>query len=621
MFKLFENLVDPFAPDDGTTPPATLWAYLKTQLAPFGKWMPWMALTGVLVAVAETGLIFYSGRVIDLMNTSGAGKFWSANGVELLIAAALILFLRPLVITLNHLFLEQTLAGNLQDQVRFRAHRHLLRQSVSFFQNDFAGRLTNRVMQLGGAVEDSAYMSFEGIFYAATYVTSATVILAGLDARLALPLLGWLAIYITYTRWVARRVARASEKLSDARSLVTARVVDAYSNIETVKLFAATTEEEAWVRSAMRRHRLRFQRFLRLMTELSFGLNLINGVLILGVLGMAVWLWSDGRVSVGQVAAASALVLRLNGMSGWIMWVTVRLFEHAGVIREGLRSVAVTPEFTDAPGAPALVIGKGAIRFDDVSHHYGRGAGGLDHVSLEISAGQRLGLVGRSGAGKSSLVNLALRFRDPEAGCISIDGQDIRAVTQESLRAAIGMVTQDSSLLHRSVRANILYGNRAASEAEMIAAAEKAEAHGFIGDLEDPHGRQGYNAHVGERGVKLSGGQRQRIAIARVILKDAPILVLDEATSALDSEVEGAIQRTLYGMMEGKTVIAIAHRLSTLARMDRIVVLDQGRIVEDGGHAALLASGGIYADLWAHQSGGFLGEGKVGNIAHPTANP
>ena len=608
MFKLFENLVDPFTPDDGTTPPATLWAYLKTQLAPFRKWMPFMAATGILVAVAETGLIFYSGRVIDLMNNSGSAGFWSANGAELLLAAALILFLRPLVITLNHLFLEQTLAGNLQDQVRFRAHRHLLRQSVSFFQNDFAGRLTNRVMQLGGAVEDSVYMSFEGIFYAATYVTSATIILAGLDPRLALPLLIWLAIYVTYTRWVARRVARASEKLSDARSLVTARVVDAYSNIETVKLFAATHEEEAWVRSAMRRHRLRLQRFLRLMTELSFGLNVINGVLILGVLGQAVWLWSIGTVSVGQVAAASALVLRLNGMSGWIMWVTVKLFEHAGVIREGLRSVAVEPEFTDAPAAPALTVTRGEIRFDDVSHHYGRGAGGLDHVSLTIAPGEKLGLVGRSGAGKSSLVNLALRFRDPEQGRILIDGQDIRLVTQESLRAAIGMVTQDSSLLHRSVRANILYGNRNASESRMIRAAEKAEAHDFIGDLEDPRGRKGYNAHVGERGVKLSGGQRQRIAIARVILKDAPILILDEATSALDSEVEGAIQRTLYGMMEGKTVIAIAHRLSTLARMDRIMVLDQGRIVEDGSHADLLAAGGIYADLWAHQSGGFLGD-------------
>ncbi len=617
MFRLFENLTDPFAPDDGATPPASLWPYIRSQMAPFGRWIPWMVLTGILVAVTETGLIFYSGRVIDLMDSAPEGRFWAQHGIELALAAAFILLLRPLIITLNHLFLEQTLAGNLQDQVRWRAHRHLLRQSVGFFQNDFAGRLSNRVMQLGPAVEDSAYMVFEAIFYALTYVAAATILLGQLDLRLALPLVIWLAIYVAYTAHVARRVAVASEKWSDARSVVTGRVVDAYANIETVKLFASAAEEEAWVLSAIRRLRLRFQRFLRLMTELSFGLNLINGLLITGVLGPALWLWSRGVISVGEVAAASALVLRLNGMSGWIMWVTIRLFENAGVIREGLRSIAHEPELVDAPAAPALAVREGAITFEDVSHHYGKGTGGLDHVSLSIAPGEKLGLVGRSGAGKSSLVNLLLRFRDPEQGRITIDGQDVAGVTQDSLRAAIGMVTQDSSLLHRSVRANILYGNRGASEAEMIAAARRAEAHDFIATLEDLRGRRGYDAHVGERGVKLSGGQRQRIAIARVLLKDAPILVLDEATSALDSEVEGAIQNTLYGMMEGKTVIAIAHRLSTLARMDRIVVLDQGRVVQEGSHGALLAAGGIYADLWAHQSGGFLGDGGGAACACP----
>ncbi|HGG05156.1 MAG TPA: ABC transporter ATP-binding protein [Aliiroseovarius sp.] len=611
MFKKFENLVDPFAPDDGATPPATLWAYLKSQYGPFRKWMVAMALTGILVAVVETGLIFYSGRIIDLMDTSGADSFWGANGIELLLAALFILFLRPLVIALNSLFLEQTLAGNMQEQVRWRAHKHLLRQSTGYFQNDFAGRLSNRVMQLGGAVEDSTYMFFEGIFYALTYVISATILLGQLDVRLALPLIGWLAIYVAYTRWVALRVAVASEKWSDTRSLVTGRVVDAYSNIETVKLFATGADEEAYVLSAMRRLRLRFQRFLRLMTELSLGLNLINGLLITGVLGPAIWLWSKGTITLGEVAAASALTIRLNGMSGWIMWVTVKLFENAGVIREGLRSISVTPELVDAADATELQVREGAITFDDISHHYGKGSGGLDHVTLTIPAGQKVGLVGRSGAGKSSLVNLLLRFRDPEQGRIEIDGQDIGHVTQDSLRRAIGMVTQDSSLLHRSVRANILYGNRQADEGMMIAATEKAEAHDFIHDLADPQGRTGYNAHVGERGVKLSGGQRQRIAIARVILKDAPILVLDEATSALDSEVEDAIQRTLYGMMEGKTVIAIAHRLSTIARMDRIIVLDQGGVVEDGSHSDLLTYGGIYANLWAHQSGGFLGDGDA----------
>ncbi len=608
MFRLFENLVDPFAPADSGTPPATVWAFLKSHYGNFRRWMVWMAVTGVIVAVIETGLIFYTGRVVDLMDATEPGVFWATHGWELLGAALFVLLLRPLAILFNRLLLEQTLAGNLQDQVRWRAHRHMLGQSMGFFQNDFAGRLSNRVMQLGPAVEDSTYMAFEGIWYSLTYVFAAMLILGQITPWLALPLAIWLVVYVAYTRWLASRVAVASEKWSDARSLVTGRVVDAYANIESVKLFSQGAAEEDYVRMAMRRHRLRLQRFLRLMTELSFGLTILNGLLITGVLGPALWLWTAGHVSVGEVAAASALTIRLNGMSGWIMWVTIRLFEHAGVIREGLRSVSVDHEITDAPNAPALALDCGEIVFDDVSHHYGKGSGGLDHISLTIPAGQKVGLVGRSGAGKSSLVNLLLRFRDAEQGRILIDGQGIGEVTQESLRAAIGMVTQDSALLHRSVRANILYGRPGASEAQMIEAARRAEAHGFILGLEDPKGRAGYNAHVGERGVKLSGGQRQRIAIARVMLKDAPILVMDEATSALDSEVEAAIQDTLYGMMEGKTVIAIAHRLSTIARMDRIVVLDEGRVVEDGTHDALIARGGLYADLWARQSGGFLAE-------------
>jgi len=608
MFRFFETLVDPFAPHSSDTPPATLWAFMRSHYGPFRKWMVWMALSGIVVALMETGVIFYSGRVIDLMDGADPAGFWALHGLELALAAAFILFLRPLMIGLNHLLLEQTLAGNMQEQVRWRAHKHLLGQSLSFFQNDFAGRLSNRVMQLGPAVEDSTYMFFEAIWYATTYVLSAMLILGQVDVRLAVPLGLWLIAYVLYVRFVARRVAVASEKWSDARSLVTGRVVDAYANIESVKLFAQGAGEERYVLSAMKRLRLRFQRFLRLMTELSLGLNLINGVLLTGVLGPAIWLWTRGQVSVGEVAAASALAIRLSGMSGWIMWVTIRLFEHAGVIREGLRSIAVPHELVDVPDAKALQVSKGEITFQDVSHHYGKGAGGLDHVSITIATGQKVGLVGRSGAGKSSLVNLLLRFRDAESGRILIDGQDVGQVTQDSLRGSIGMVTQDSSLMHRSVRANILYGRPDAAQAQMEAAAERAEAQHFIADLEDPQGRRGYNAHVGERGVKLSGGQRQRIAIARVMLKDAPILVLDEATSALDSEVEAAIQKTLYGMMQGKTVIAIAHRLSTIAQMDRIIVLDQGRVIEDGSHDDLLAAGQTYAGLWQRQSGGFLGE-------------
>jgi len=607
MFRKFEDLVNPFAVAPSQTPPNALWAYVKTQLAPFRRWLPWMALAGLIVALMESALIFYSGRLIDLMSEAGPTVFWQNHGLEVTLVAAFILFLRPLLITFNHLFLEQTLASNMQEQTRWRAHKHLLGQSSSFFQNDFAGRLSNRVMQIGPAVEDSVYMAFEGIWFSVTYVIGAILILSQIDIRLGLPLTIWLVVYIVYVRYIAVRVASASEKWSDARSLVTGRVVDAYTNIETVKLFSHGDREEVYALSAMRRLRLRFQRFLRLMTELAFGLNAINGMLIVGVVGPAVWLWTQDIVTVGEVAAAAALTIRLNGMSGWIMWVTIQLFEHAGVIRESLLSIAKPQDVTDKPGAVPLVVTNAEIKIHDLAHHYGKGRGGLDGINLTIPAGQRVGLVGRSGAGKSSLVNLLLRFRDAEAGRILIDRQSVAEVTQDSLRAQIAMVTQDSSLLHRSVRANILYGNPHATEAQMIAAAKRAEAHDFIQDLRDPEGRSGYNAQVGERGVKLSGGQRQRIAIARVILKDAPILVMDEATSALDSEVEASIQETLYSVMEGKTVIAIAHRLSTIAQMDRIVVLDQGRVVEDGSHEELLAREGLYASLWARQSGGFLG--------------
>jgi ATP-binding cassette subfamily B multidrug efflux pump len=546
--------------------------------------------------------------LIDLMTETGPKAFWAAHWIEVVLAVGFILFIRPLVITLNHFLLDQTLATNMQEQIRWRSHKYLLGQSTSFFQNDFAGRLSNRVMQIGPAVEDSVYMSFEGIWYGASYVVGAILILGQIDVRLGLPLAIWLVVYILYVRFMARRVAVASEKWSDARSLVTGRIVDAYANIETVKLFSHGNSEERYALSAMRRLRLRFQRFMRLMTEMSFGLTVINSLLTVGVVGPAVWLWTQGSVSIGDVAAASALTFRLNGMSGWIMWVTIRLFEHAGVIREGLRSIAQPQEVVDAPDAVPLVLSDPTIKFENLSHHYGKEAGGLDRINLTIPSGQRVGLIGRSGAGKSSLVNLLLRSRNAEQGRILIDGQSVMDVTQDSLRQSIGMVTQDSSLLHRSVRVNILYGNPTASEAQMVEAAKRAEAHEFIMDLVDPEGRRGYNAQVGERGVKLSGGQRQRIAIARVILKDAPILILDEATSALDSEVEAAIQQTLYGLMQGKTVIAIAHRLSTIARMDRIVVLDQGRVVEDGDHDTLLAQGGLYAQLWARQSGGFLRE-------------
>lgn len=608
MFRFFENLVDPFTSHRTTTPPDSYFGFLIEQLKPFARVLPWLAASGILVAVIEIGVLFYGGRLIDLMNASGPDAFLGRHGVELLLVALVVLLLRPMAVLLQHLLLEQTLAGNMQEQVRWRAHHWLLGQSSTFFQNDFAGRLSNRVMQLGAATEDSVYMFFEAIVYAVSYVTAAVVMLSNLDPRLAVPLLIWALAYGLYVRSLARRVGVASEKHSDARSRTAGRIVDAYANVESVKLFAHGGREAQFALSSLKRLRLNFQRFLRLMTELSFGLNLLNGIMMVMLIGPALWLWLHDEMTVGAIAVALTLVNRLSGMSGWISWIVIRLFEQSGVIREGLRSISVPHSVVDVPAAPALQIGQGEILIEDLSHHYGKGSGGLDHVSLNIPAGQKVGLVGRSGAGKSSLVNLLLRMRDAESGRIRVDGQDVSTVTQDSLRQAIGMVTQDSSLMHRSVRANLLYGRPDASEDMMIKAAKRAEAHEFIMGLQDREGRTGYDAYVGERGVKLSGGQRQRIAIARVILKDAPILILDEATSALDSEVEAAIQDTLYGVMEGKTVIAIAHRLSTIARMDRIVVLDQGRVVEDGPHEELVAKGGLYADLWARQSGGFLAE-------------
>jgi len=607
MFRFFENLIDPYAEYEARTPPKALWPYFKMHLVPYRRLLPYMIGVGIVVALMESGLIFYSGRVIDMMETSGAGAVWVDHGVELILAAFFVLFARPLIIGLNHLLLEQSLVSNMQEQARWRAHKHMLGQSSSFFQNDFAGRLANRVMQMGPATEDTVYMFFEGIFYALVYVLGAIVLLAGMDWRIAMPMVIWLVLYVLYVRIVARKVAYASERMSATRSLVTGRVVDAYTNCESVKLFANAKREENYSKLAMRRHRVRFQRFLRLMTSLSFGLAAMNGVLMVSVIGPAIYLWTQGTVSIGATAAASALVIRLNGMTGWIMWVTIRMFEHLGTLRESLESVGVPHGVVDALEAPALVVSKGEIKFDDLSHHYGKDEGGLDHVKLTIKPGEKIGLVGRSGAGKSSLVNLLLRFRDVEQGGILIDGQNVCEVTQESLRAQIGVVTQDSSLLHRSVRANILYGRPDATEAMMVEAAKRAEAHDFILSLRDPKGREGYDAFVGERGVKLSGGQRQRVAIARVILKDAPILILDEATSALDSEVEAAIQSSLFGMMEGKTVIAIAHRLSTIAQMDRIIVLDAGRVAEQGTHAGLLTQNGLYAGFWNRQSGGFIG--------------
>ncbi|TDK44417.1 ABC transporter ATP-binding protein [Antarcticimicrobium luteum] len=606
MFRFFENLVDPYcAYTQDDRPPTRLWPFLRIYTQPFRRVFVWAALLSVAVAAIEVWLIYYMGRVVDLLGGNPA-QVWADHGLELIAVAVFILLLRPAIQLLDVLFLNNAILPNFGTLIRWRAHKHVLRQSVGWFENDFAGRIANRIMQTPPAAGEVIFQVFDAISFSIAYFIGAGVLLMVADARLLLPLLGWLALYGLLIRWTVRRVEPASKAASDARSAITGRVVDSYSNIHSVKMFAHHDRELDYAKEAIEESRRTFQAEMRIFTVMDAALVALNGLLIVAVVGWAIWLWMVGQASVGAVAAATALTLRLNAMTGWIMWALTTFFRQLGVVAEGMETIAQPLDLVDAPGAKELDLTEGRIELRGVSHHYGRGQGGLDRVDLTIRPGEKIGLIGRSGAGKSSLVKLLLRFYDVETGRILIDGQDIRDVTQDSLRRQIGMVQQDSALLHRSVRDNILYGRPDASEAAMIAAARQAEAHEFILDLADPQGRRGYDAHVGERGVKLSGGQRQRVTLARVILKDAPILLLDEATSALDSEVEAAIQRTLYGMMQGKTVIAIAHRLSTIAEMDRILVMDRGRIVEQGRHEDLLARGGLYARFWARQSGGFL---------------
>jgi len=607
MFRFFETLVDPYAPHmESDTPPARLWPFLKDYSRPFKRVFAVTALVAVLVAVVEIWLLAYMGRLVDSLTESAPATFFRDNGMELVAVALFILILRPALQTLNTLLLNNAILPNYGTLMRWRAHNHVLRQSVGWFENDFAGRIANRIMQAPPAAGEAVFQVFDAIAFALAYFIGAGILLFDADPRLVIPLLIWFALYAVLVRWTVRRVGPASKASSDARSMTTGRVVDAYTNIHSVKLFAHEGEELAYAKSAIETTRATFAREMRIFTIMDVSLVTLNGLLIVGVVGWGISLWAGGTASVGVIAAATALVLRLNAMTGWIMWALTSFFRSLGVVEEGMETIAQPIHLRDSQGAVPLDLTDGAIGFHRVTHHYGGGKGGVTDLTLHIRPGEKVGLIGRSGAGKSTLVKLLLRFYDPEAGTITIDGQDLRDVTQSSLRHAIGMVQQDSSLLHRSVADNIRYGRANATDAQVEAAARKAQAHEFILDLADPEGRTGYDAHVGERGVKLSGGQRQRIALARVILKDAPVLVLDEATSALDSEVEAAIQDTLYGMMEGKTVIAIAHRLSTIAAMDRILVIDDGRIIEEDTHDKLLAAGGLYSQFWARQSGGFI---------------
>jgi ATP-binding cassette subfamily B multidrug efflux pump len=609
MFRFFENLVDPYGPyAQHDAPPARLWPFMRQYLGPFRRAFALAILFKSIVAFGDVAIVWYVGRLIDFLSNASPPEVWAQHGTEILWVGAVILIIRPMVAFLDVAILHNAITPNFGTLIRWRAHRHVLRQPVGWFENDFAGRLANRIMQTPPAAGEAVFQVLDAVTFAVTTLIGSIVLLADADVRLLIPLVIWIALYLALMRWTVRRAGPAATASSDARSAITGRVVDSYTNIHSVKMFAHHDREIDYAREAIEDSRQALFREMRIITKMDATLTLLNGGLIVGVSALALWLWYHGMATVGAVAAATALVLRLNNMTYWIMWATTNLVQSLGVVVEGMGTIAQPITLTDAPGAQPLRLTQGRIELRGLVHRYGRKAGGLGPVDLVIEPGQKVGLVGRSGAGKTTLVKLILRFYDADAGDVLIDGQSIRTVTQDSLRGAVGMVQQDSALLHRSVRDNILYGKPDATEAEMMGAAEKAEAASFIAGLQDGEGRRAYDAQVGERGVKLSGGQRQRIALARVILKDAPILVLDEATSALDSEVEAAIQDTLYGMMEGKTVIAIAHRLSTIARMDRIVVLDEGQVVEDGSHDELLARGGIYARLWARQSGGFLGD-------------
>ncbi|WP_067217789.1 ABC transporter ATP-binding protein [Stappia indica] len=610
MFDRFEKLIDPFREQPITAPPAGLFAFCWHYTRPIWPILVAVCLLGTAVAIFEVMVFSFLGDLVNWLATADRETFFADNAGRLVWMGVVILVIMPALSLAWELLFHQTLLGNYPMAIRWQVHRYLLRQSIGFYQNDFAGRIATKVMQTALAVREVVTRVLDVLVYVSVYFVSAVLLIGEANFRLALPLVLWFFAYLAVLVFFVPRLKKLSQVQADARSLMTGRVVDAYTNISTVKLFSHTDREEDYARSSMRDFLKTVHRQMRLVTVLNTLLHTINVLLLFGIGAMSIYLWRADAVTTGDVAVAVALVLRLHGMSQWILWEVSGLFENIGTVQDGITTISREREVRDRPQAPALAVSRGEIAFEGVRFHYGKEAGVIDRLDLTIRPGEKVGVVGRSGAGKSTLVNLLLRFYDVESGRILIDGQDISAVTQASLRAQIGMVTQDTSLLHRSVLDNIVYGKPGAGEQDAMEAARRAHAAGFIDGLEDLEGRKGLMAHVGERGVKLSGGQRQRIAIARVLLKNAPILVLDEATSALDSEVEAAIQESLNDLMAGKTVIAIAHRLSTIAAMDRLIVMDRGRIVEDGTHEELLARGGLYASLWSRQSGGFIDSGR-----------
>jgi len=613
MFNRFEQLVNPFSEKGIATPNTNFWQFIWGCTKGFRLYLAGMTLFTALIAAFEAILFAMMGKVVDWLSHIPHTEIWVREG-EHLIWLSIALLLSVVLIALQTLFKHQTLAGNFPMRMRWNFHRLMLNQSMSFYQDEFAGRVAAKVMQTALAVRDVWFIVADILVYVLVYFGSMVAIVGVFNPLVMLPFLAWLVAYIFSLSYFVPRLSKLSQQQADARSLMTGRITDAYTNISTVKLFSHAGREAEYVRSAMFEFLGTVHGQMRRVSQVEIVNHVLNMLLIITTGFLCLWLWSINQLSIGGLAAATAMALRLNGVSHWVMWEMTSLYEQVGTVQDGMNTLSAQNNIRDVHDAKPLVVNQGEVKFNhvDFSYHHLQQTSHrtqvLQNLNLTIHPGEKVGLVGRSGAGKSTIVNLLLRFYEVDHGEILIDGQNIKSVTQNSLRAQIGMVTQDTSLLHRSVRDNILYGRPDASEAEMIAAAKRAEAHEFISQLIDSKGRKGYDAHVGERGVKLSGGQRQRIAIARVMLKDAPILLLDEATSALDSEVETVIQESLYRLMQGKTVVAIAHRLSTIAAMDKLVVVDQGKIVEQGSHAELLKLGGIYSSLWAHQSGDFLGE-------------
>ena len=607
IFSWFESRIDPYPEAAPKTPEKGLWRFIWSNIEGVRKWIAVLAVFTVGVGIMEALMFQFMGKVVDWLGAYTPQTLFVEKGHALIGMMAMVAFFAVWTFFASNVRL-QTLQGVFPMRLRWNFHRLMLGQSLGFYQDEFAGRVSAKVMQTALALRDVVMTVADMVVYVLVYFITSGVILSSFDAWLIVPFVCWMIGFAMIMRFLIPKLGRTAARQADARSLMTGRITDAYSNIATVKLFSHGAREAAYAKQSMEEFMVTVHAQMRLATLLHTCSFIVNSSLTVGTTALGIWLWYHGQVGVGAVATATAMALRVNGLSQYIMWESARLFENIGTVNDGMATLSKPHTILDKPQALPLKVTRGEIKFEHVDFSYEAGKPLLNGFNLNIKPGEKVGLIGRSGAGKSTIVNLLLRFYEPQSGTISIDGQNVDSVTQESLRAQIGLVTQDTSLLHRSVRDNIIYGRPDATEAEMISAAERAEAAGFIPNLSDAKGRRGYDAHVGERGVKLSGGQRQRIAIARVMLKDAPILLLDEATSALDSEVEAAIQESLDKMMEGKTVIAIAHRLSTIAAMDRLIVLDKGRIIEEGSHTELLEKQGLYAKLWAHQSGGFLSE-------------